>query len=101
TLLQLFQLLEVVWVTESGVTLQLGFTTEAGVQVLSSSTDDMVFTGLTADVLDRANRFLRLWNATGLQMWELDWAIEAYSTPDTTGSFLPFLTGAMETQNRL
>ena len=101
TLLQLFQLLEVVWVTESGVTLQLGFTTEAGVQVLSSSTDDMVFTGLTADVLDRANRFLRLWNATGLQMWELDWALEKAAGGVLDDTFLTFLSGVIAVKTQL
>jgi hypothetical protein len=66
TLQQLEQLLEVVWVTQSGVTLQLGSTTIAGEQLASADTDLMTFTGLTGDVLDRANRFLRLWKATGL-----------------------------------
>jgi hypothetical protein len=41
TLQQLAQLLEVVWVTQSGVTLQLGSTTIAGEQVASADTDLM------------------------------------------------------------
>jgi hypothetical protein len=98
TLQQLYQLLEVAWVTESGVTIQAGFTTIAGVQVLSSSADDMTFTGLTGDVLDRANRFLRLWTASGLQMWELDWALGSGTLTD---DFLVFLSGAIAVRNSL
>jgi hypothetical protein len=101
SLQQLFQLLEVVWVTQSGVTLQLGFASEAGIQVLSSSTDDMVFTGLTSDVLDRANRFLRLWNATGLQMWELDWALEKAAGGVLDDTFLTFLSGVIAVKTQL
>jgi hypothetical protein len=33
-------------------------------------------TNLTLDRLDRMNRFLRLWRATGWRMWELDLAIQ-------------------------
>jgi hypothetical protein len=101
TLQQLYQLLEVLWVTQSSVTLQAGLTTMAGLQVLSSSTDDMVFTGLTADVLDRANRFLRLWAASGLQMWELDWALEEAPGGALNDAFLVFLAGAIAVRNQL
>lgn len=98
---QLYQLLEVIWVTQSGVTLQLGTTTAAGIQILSADTDAMVFSGLTADVLDRANRFLRLWTATGLRMWELDWALEAAAGGLLNDTFLGFLSGAMAVQTQL
>jgi hypothetical protein len=101
SLQQLYQLLEVVWVTQSGVVLQAGTTTIAGVQVLSANTDDMVFTGLDAVVLDRANRFLRLWNATGLQMWELDWALGQVAGGLLDDGFLVFLSGAIAIQQRL
>ncbi len=101
TLQQLYQLLEVVWVTQSGVTLQAGTTTVAGLDVLSPDTDDMIFTGLTADVLDRANRFLRLWTASGLQMWELDWALEEAASGALTDAFLVFLSGTIAVQGRL
>ena len=100
TLRQLDQLLEVVWVTQSGVTLQLGSTTIAGEQVASADTDLMTFTGLTGDVLDRANRFLRLWTATGLQMWELDWALDQAAGGALDDAFLVFLGGAMEVRRR-
>jgi hypothetical protein len=101
SLQQLYQLLEVVWVTQSGVTLALGTTTSAGIQILSPDTDAMTFTGLTADVLDRANRFLRLWSATGLMMWELDWALKAAVGGDLNDDFLYFLAGAIAVQSQL
>ncbi|MGB7602332.1 MAG: Tc toxin subunit A, partial [Candidatus Sulfotelmatobacter sp.] len=101
SVLQLYQLLEVAWVTESAVTLKAGITTIAGVDVLSPSLDDMVFIGLTDDVLDRANRFLRLWKACGLQMWELDWALEAALGGALDDSFLVFLTNAITVQKQL
>jgi hypothetical protein len=95
SLLQLYQLLEAVWVTHSGVTLQLGTTTYAGVLAVSPDANDMVFTGLALEVLDRANRFIRLWRAAGLQMWELDWAFEhlTASLPNLDRFFV-FLAGA-------
>lgn len=101
SLQQLYQLLEVVWVTQSGVTLQLGTTTSGGVQILSSDTDLMVFSGLTADVLDRANRFLRLWTASDLKMWELDWALEAAPGGLLNDTFLVFLSGALAVRTQL
>src|SRR6185437_15013896 len=91
TLPELSQLLEVVWVTRSTVTLQLGTATVAGEQVLSSDTDAMTFTGLTGEVLDRANRFLRLWRATGLTMWELDWALDQAAGGALDDKFLVLL----------
>ena len=97
TLPQLYQLLEVAWVTQSTVTLQLG--TSGG--VLSSDTDAMVFTGLTGPVLDRANRFLRLLNASGLQMWELDWALEQATGGVLNDAFLTFLSGAITVKTQL
>jgi hypothetical protein len=100
SLLQLYQLLEVVWVTQDSVTLQLGSTTLAGVPVLSADTADMKFNGLTGDVLDRANRFLRLWTATGLQMWELDWAL-GQTGGSLDDSFLEFLATAVVVKTQL
>jgi hypothetical protein len=101
TLQQLYQLLEVIWVTQSGVTLQAGTMTVAGLQLLSPDTDEMSFTGLTADVLDRANRFLRLWTASGLQMWELDWALEEAPAGALNADFLVFLSSAIAVQGQL
>jgi hypothetical protein len=100
TLQELYQLLEVVWVTESGVALEVGTTQNASMQILNPDTDLMVFTGLTADVLTRANSFLRLWVASGLQMWELDWAIKGFGN-SLAGDFLPYLTGAIAVQQQL
>jgi Neuraminidase-like domain len=100
TLQELYQLLEVVWVTESGVALEVGTTQNASLQILNPDTDLMVFTGLTADVLTRANSFLRLWAASGLQMWELDWAIKGFGN-SLAGDFLVYLTGAMAVRQQL
>ena len=94
TLRQLYQLLEVVWVTNSAVTLQLGV--QGG--IAQSHVDLMQFNGLTANVLDRAQQFLRLLAATGLQMWELDWALGSQTVNDTV---LTFLAGAIALGNQL
>ena len=100
TLQQLYQLLEATWVTQGQVTLQLGTQTIGSTAFVSPDTELMTFTGLTADVLDRANRFLRLWMSTGLQMWELDWALgQSESVLDDT--FLSFLAGAITVQGAL
>jgi len=101
SLQQLYQLLEVIWVTQAGVTLSLGTTTLAGIQILSSDTDGMTFTGLTGDVLDRANRFLRLWSASGLKMWELDWALKGAVGGVLNDDFLYFLAGGIAVQSLL
>lgn len=100
TLQELYQLMEVVWVTESGVSLDAGTTQTSSLQILNPDTDLMVFTGLTADVLTRANSFLRLWVVSGLQMWELDWAIKGFGN-SLAGEFLVYLTGAMAVQQQL
>jgi Tc toxin complex TcA C-terminal TcB-binding domain/Neuraminidase-like domain/Putative peptidoglycan binding domain/Salmonella virulence plasmid 28.1kDa A protein len=96
---QLYQLLEVVWVTQRSVTLQPG--TYTGTQTLNPDTDEMIFTGLTGDVLDRANRFLRLWTVSGLQMWELDWALGAWAGGLLNDEFIIFLSGAIAVQSQL
>jgi Tc toxin complex TcA C-terminal TcB-binding domain/Neuraminidase-like domain len=99
TLLELYQLIEVTWVTQSTVALQLGVTTNNGVQVVSCDTDLMTFTGLTGDVLDRANRFLRLWKASGLAMWELNWALPQSGV--INDDFLVFLAGALTVSQQM
>ncbi len=96
SLQQLYQLLEVAWVTQSSVTLQLGVDPSSG--LVSASTELMSLNGLTSDVLDRAQRFLRLLNATGLQMWELDWALGGQSLND---AFLVFIAGTIAIKNQL
>lgn len=101
SLQQLYQLLEVIWVTQSTVTLLAGTASFAGLNVVSADTDLMTFTGLTADVLDRANRFLRLWKASGLQMWELDWALEAAAGGVLNDAFIIFLQGALTIRTQL
>jgi hypothetical protein len=102
SLRQLYQLLQVTWVTQSGVKLQPGTTTIAGKDILSSDTDAMAFTGLDTGVLDRANRFLRLWRATDLKMWELDWAMTPAGTSAVLDdAFLVFLAGAIAVRNKL
>jgi hypothetical protein len=104
TFQQLCQLLEVIWVTQSGVTLQAGSELNSGIQMLSADLDLMSFggtIGLTGVVLERANRYLRLWTATGLQMWELDWALEHAALGVLDDTFLTFLAGAMAVQTQL
>lgn len=96
TLPQLYQLLEVVWVTQSSVSLSLGVDPSTG--LVSSDTGLMKFTGLTGAVLDRAQAFLRLATATGLQMWELDWALGTSALND---AFLVFIANAVAVKNRL
>ena len=91
---QLLQLLEVSWVTHQGVSLQLGVSNG----IVSADTDLMTFTGLTGDVLDRAQRLLRLAAVTGLRMWELDWALGSGSLDDP---FLAFLADARAVTKRL
>jgi hypothetical protein len=100
SLRQLYQLLEVVWVTKSNVTLGPGATTVPGttVSILSPDIENMIFTGLDGSVLDRANRFLRLWRVSGLKMWELDWALGGAALDD---SFLIFLSGAIAVRDKL
>ena len=47
------------------------------------------------------NRFLRLWNATGLNMWELDWALAQAAGGMLDDAFLAFLAGAMDVAKTL
>jgi Tc toxin complex TcA C-terminal TcB-binding domain/Neuraminidase-like domain/Putative peptidoglycan binding domain len=102
TLQQVFQLLEVAWVTRNAVTLEVGATQISGVKVLSADTDLMVFTGLTGEVLDRINRFVRLWGACGLQMWELDWVLDAAPGGGAMDeNFLIFLNDAVAVSRKL
>ena len=103
TLQQLYQLLEATWVTQSNVTLKAGTTTIAGVEIFSPDTDAMIFTGLDGKVLDRMTRFLRLWTASGLQMWELNWALApASGTPSSLAdTFLVFLADAIAVAKKL
>lgn len=99
TLQQLFQLLEVNWVTQGSVVLQLGDNPDG---TLSSDTDLMSFNNtLTGNVLDRADRFLRLWTASRLQMWELDWALDQAVGGVLNDSFLVMLSGALALRKRL
>lgn len=97
---QLCQLLEVAWVTGGNVTLKLGFTVQDTLNIASCDTALMTFEGLDAAVLDRANRFLRLWTATGLQMWELDWALES-ANGNLDDGFLVFIADALALRERL
>jgi hypothetical protein len=101
TLQQVLQLFEAAWVTRGAVTLEMGTVTENGVTVLSADTDLIAFTGLDSDVLDRINRFLRLLTASGLQMWELDWALDAAVGGVVDESFLVFLSGAIAVAGKL
>jgi hypothetical protein len=97
---QLCQLLEVDWVTGGNVTLKLGFVVQDNINIASCDTELMTFDGLDAAVLDRANRFLRLWTATPLQMWELDGAIES-ANGNLDDPFLVFLADVLALRERL
>ncbi len=66
----LLELLEVTWV-------QAGLGTQVTGGGGTCSTSTMTLTPIDQDFLDRANRFLRLWAATGYQMWELDLLLRA------------------------
>ena len=90
---ELYQLLEAEWVTESTVTLRLGV--DATTNTITADTEKMTFTGLTCDVLDRANRFLRLLPAAGLSMWELDWALTGGPGSALDDDFIVLLAGAI------
>jgi hypothetical protein len=96
----LCQLLEVRWVTGGSVTLKLGHTLQDGIDVVSCDTELMRFEGLDGAVLDRANRFLRLWTASGLQMWELDWALAA-GGGNMDDAFLVFLGDVLALRRQL
>ena len=92
---QLCQLLEVGWVTHGNVTLELGVTVQDDINIASCDTELMRFEGLDAPVLDRANRFLRMWKSSQLQMWELDWALEA-ANGNLDDAFLVFVADALD-----
>lgn len=97
---QLCQLLEVAWVTGGSVTLQLGPTVQNNVSIASCDTELMTFSGLDAAVLDRVNRFLRLWTCCQLQMWELDWALRT-AGGHMDDAFLVFLADALTLREQL
>ncbi|MEO6973162.1 MAG: neuraminidase-like domain-containing protein [Rhodoferax sp.] len=97
---QLCQVLEATWVAAGTLTLAMGTTTYGSEQVLSCDTEQMTLAGLDAAALDRINRFLRLWSATQLQMWELDWALTTKGgTLDD--AFLVFLASTLALRQRL
>lgn len=98
---ELYQLIEVAWVTSGAVSLAAGTEITGGIEVLSADTDKMTFTGLTAAVLDRANRFVRLWRATGLPMWELDWALSQFDSAVMDDASLVFLSEVIVIRQRL
>ena len=91
---QLCPLLEVVWVTRGGVTHKLGSTVQDNVNIASCDTELMTFSGLDGAVLDRANRFLRLWTCSQLNMWELDWALKTVNG-NLDDALLVFLADAL------
>lgn len=97
---QLCQLLEVAWVTGGNVTLELGHTVQDNLNIASCDTELMTFTGLDAAVLDRANRFLRLWTSSRLPMWELDWALKA-ANGNLDDAFLVFLADGLNLREQL
>ena len=101
TLDQLYQLLEARWVTQGTLTLQPGFKGEGDTQVVSCDTEAMRFTGLDAPALDRINRFLRLWVATALPMWELDWALALSPGGLLDDAFVTFIADVVSLRDAL
>ncbi len=97
----LYQLLDVRWVTKGAVSLNPGFKGEGDLQVVSCDTEAMTFTGLDADVLDRASRFLRLQAACGLAMWDLDQALTQATGGALDDAFLVLLADALTVRDRL
>lgn len=97
----LCQLLEVLWVTGGTITLTLGTVVENGAAVATCDTELMSITGLDAAGLDRVSRFLRLLNATQLQMWELDWALAQSPGGALDDTFLASLADALTLRTRL
>ena len=93
SLRELYQLLEVEWVTESNVSLSLGV--DPTTNIVTPDTEAMVFSGLSSDVLDRANRFLRLLAVSGLSMWQLDWALTGTPGKLLDDDFIVLLAGAL------
>jgi hypothetical protein len=99
SLQELYQLLEAEWVTESRVALSLGV--DATTNTVTADTEKMTFAGLSGDVLDRANRFLRLLSASGLSMWELDWALTGVPEAALDDDFIVLLAGAITVAAKL
>ena len=98
---QLYQLLEVTWVTQGTVSLKLGVNVVDTLAIVSCDTQKMQFVGLDSAALDRANRFLRLWTVTQLSMWELDWALTQAAASLLDDAFLVFLNGALALRDQL
>ena len=98
---QLYQALEALWVTQGTVSLQPGLKGVGDAQVVSCDTEAMTFTGLDAPALDRIGRFLRLWAASRLPMWELDWALAQAAGGLMDDAFVTLLAGAMALRDRL
>jgi hypothetical protein len=99
SLQELYQLLEAQWVTGSSVALSLGV--DATTNTVTADTEKMTFAGLSGDVLDRANRFLRLLPASGLSMWELDWALTGVPGAALDDDFIVLLAGALTVAAKL
>jgi hypothetical protein len=77
---QLLELFEVAWV-QGGLNLgQHGISDQCDLSVQTLTTG----AALDAGLLDRANRFLRLWLATSYKMWELDLLLDAPSVGNGT-----------------
>lgn len=76
---QLFELLEAAWVQGGlGIAIQgIDDTCDTSIQGLAPAP-------LDAGFLDRAHRFLRVWRATGYEMWELDLLLRAAAVANGT-----------------
>lgn len=66
---ELLQLLDMRYVNRDG---SLSIFDTADVNAANCDTSTFTIRNLTADSLDRTNRFIRLWRKLGCEMWELD-----------------------------
>ncbi|XHF27391.1 neuraminidase-like domain-containing protein [Corallococcus exercitus] len=98
SLRELYQVLQVKFVTNHTVTVTPGKDSNG---VILYDTDKITLGNLTASVLDRMQRFLRLWRATGLPMWELDWAIGRAGAGQLDAAFLNLLAPMLELRRAL
>jgi hypothetical protein len=105
---ELYQLLECRWVTGGAqIVVRAGIDPVTNVVECAIAPMTLSVPEEASSFFDRANRFIRLWRATGLAMWELDWALApsaapgqpTYATLDDT--FIGFLAGALALRAQL
>jgi len=76
---QLLELVQVAWVEGSANVVIQGIN-----DACMTSQESLAPSPLDAGFLDRAHRFLRLWNSTGYKMWELDLLLQSAAVANGT-----------------